>query len=91
MTQQDFQKYIGVLKAAPFTLYPAVDMSSIPSRAPAWIGKQFKYVDDSEAHVIIQDTASDKTYYIPLVLVEFANPGVLRLTRALKPDNGNLL
>jgi hypothetical protein len=91
MTQQEFQKYVPILQQEPFTFYPAVDTSAMPSRAHEWYTKRFRYAGDSETHVIVEECVTSKTYYIPLVLVEFANPGILRLTRALKPDNGGLL
>ena len=89
MTQNDFQKYVPVLNQKPFSLYPAPEVA--PSQAAEWYERKFTYVTDSETHVTIKDAASQKIYQIPLVLIEFANPGLLRLTRQVKPYNGDFV
>lgn len=89
MTQDEFQKYIGVLDQKPFSLYPSPQVPE--SQAQEWYARKYVYVSDSLTHVTIKDAASQKTYQIPLVLIEFANPGLLRLTRQVKPYNGDFV
>ena len=44
----------------------------------------FVYVDDELTHVKIRNSITEKVYDLPLVLVEFANVGVLRLSRMIE-------
>ena len=84
MTFEDFKAYIPILEEKPFELFPA----------PQGMGPQtnkFVYADADPTHLKIQNAGSGKEYSLPLVLIEFASVGVLRLTRAVVPRNGNLV
>jgi hypothetical protein len=89
MNERNFTLYVEVLQQKPFVLYPAIEVSA--TQAADWYDKKFAYISNSETHVTIEDIQSHKSYLIPLALVEFANPGVLRLTRAVKPWNGGFV
>jgi len=92
MDQKDFAKYVPVLCEKPFSLYPLPEVGGTTDVvATEWYERKFTYVIDSPTHVTIEDVQSHKTYLIPLALVEFANPGMLRLTRSLKVWNGGLV
>jgi hypothetical protein len=93
MEQEEFtDKYVDVLKAQPFTLFPSPDFSRAPSIAEQWLYKKLVYVADSKAFIVIGESSNPKkTYNISLALIEFVIPGVLRLTRALVPTNGDLV
>ena len=89
MKFEDFVKlYVDILKREPFLLYPPPEG---PDKRINWRLRKFTYVDDSPAHVTIQDVETQKNYELPLALVEFANPGVLRLSRAVIPWNGSFV
>ena len=88
MDQKEFVKFVDILKAEPFAIYPT---PTGPDQRIKWYLKRFTYVDDSPTHVTIQDTENQKAYDLPLVLVEFANRGVLRLCRAVSPLNGSFV
>jgi hypothetical protein len=84
MTQNEFRKYIQILQQKPFVLYPTPeDMDANNNK--------FEYVDDDQTHVQLRNPVLNKDYSLPLVLVEFANPGVLRLTRETKKFNGSFV
>jgi hypothetical protein len=84
MTQAEFRDYEKILQQKPFVLYPTPDGLDSSNN-------KFDLVDDSKTHLTIHNTAINKDYVIPLILVEFANPGVLRLTRQTKPFNGSFV
>jgi hypothetical protein len=88
MDQQEFVKYIEILKSEPFAIYPP---PAGPDQRINWRLKKFTYVDDSPTHVAIQDIETQKIYDLPLTLVEFANKGVLRLSRSAAPWNGSFV
>jgi hypothetical protein len=88
MEHKEFLKFIEILKLEPFAIYPTI---TGPDQRIKWHLKRFTYVDDSPTHVMIQDTDTQKNYDLPLTLVEFANRGVLRLTRAVSPWNGSFV
>jgi len=88
MEQKEFLKFIEILKAGPFSIYPT---PVGPDQCVRWYLKRFAFVDDSPTHVTIQDTETQKNYDLPLVLVEFANRGVLRLTRVVSPWEGSFV
>lgn len=88
MEQKEFLKFIDILKAEPFAIYPA---PAGPDQRINWRLKKFTYVDDSPTHVTIQDVETEKNYDLPLALVEFANRGVLRLSRSVAPWNGSFV
>lgn len=88
MEQKEFLKYVDILKAEPFSIYPTIVG---PDKRILWHLKKFTYVDDSLTHVIVQDAETQKNYELPLALVEFANRGVLRLTRGVSPINGSFV
>ena len=93
MEQEEFaEKYVDVLKAQAFTLFLSPDFSRAPSIAQHWLDKKFVYVGDTKAYIVIGEALSPRrTYNIALALIEFVIPGVLRLTRALVPTNGDLV
>lgn len=80
MTQDEFRKYIPVLETKPFVLHPPPEGFNAGNN-------KFEYVDCNATHVEVRGAGND--YKVPLVLVEFANPGLLRLTRATKKFNGS--
>jgi hypothetical protein len=84
----DFLNYIDILKQQPFSLYPAPQG---PDLNVNWRLKKFSYVSDSPTHVTIEDTDNQKTYELSLVLIEFANRGVLRLTRQVVSFDGSFV
>jgi hypothetical protein len=88
MDHKDFPKYIEILKQEPFRIYPPPQG---PDQTILWHSRKFVYVDYSPTHIIIQDAETQKSYDLPLVLVEFANRGVLRLTRSISPWNGSFV
>jgi hypothetical protein len=90
MEHKDFLKYLDILKDKPFSLYPPPQGKDENQNGHLRAAK-FSYVDDTPTHVIIADNATSKTYHIPLVLVDFASPGILRLTRQLEPWNGSFV
>jgi hypothetical protein len=87
MEQAEFQKYIPTLEQKSFSIYPAPQESN----NTVWVYKKFVYRDDSPTHITIEDTETHKTYLVPLALVEFANPGILRLIRVVAPSNGSFV
>ncbi len=88
MESKDFQKYIPILKQLDFAIFPAPEG---PNKTIPWPSKKFSFVDDSPTHVTIQDAETHKSYELPLVLVEFANPGVLRVSRQIRAWNGSFV
>lgn len=82
MEHKDFLKYVEILRTEPFGIYPH------PKIAGKISTDRFIYVEDTLTHVHIKSTASEKIYELPLVLVEFANHGTLRLTREVQAWNG---
>ena len=88
MEQKDFLKYVDILRAEPFAIYPTI---TGPDKRILWHLKKFTYVDDSLTHVVVQDTETQKNYDLPLALVEFANRGVLRLLRSVSAWNGSFV
>ena len=88
MESKDFQKYIPILKQQPFAIFP---IPKGPNQTILWHSKKFLYVDDSPTHIVVQDSENQKQYDLALVLVEFANPGVLRLTREVIAWNGSFV
>jgi hypothetical protein len=82
MDVQEFNKYVEILREKPFALFPAPQ---------GFTDNRFTYVDNTQAHVNIQNTVTEREYLLPLMLVEFANPGVLRLKRAVRPFNGSFV
>jgi hypothetical protein len=81
MTRSEFSDYVPILQDESFALYPA----------PKSIFNRFTYVENSSTHVTIEGTSDRKQYELPLVLVEFANHGILRLTREVQPRNGSFI
>jgi len=88
MEHKEFLKYVDILQVEPFAIYPTI---TGPDKRILWHLKRFTYVDDSPTHVTIQDTETQKNYDLPIALVEFANRGVLRLTRGVSPWNGSFV
>jgi hypothetical protein len=84
MEHKDFLKYVDILRQKSFGLYP--NPKNLHSGQ-----NNFTYVEDDPTHVKIQNTTTQKIYDLPLVLVEFANVGVLRLTRAVESFNGSFV
>lgn len=82
MDSKQFGEYIDILQKRPFALHPA----------PGGIDfNRFTYVDDDSTHVRLENERTKKRYQLPLVLVEFANEGVLRLTRTVEAFNGGFV
>ncbi len=88
MEQKEFVKFVDILKREPFAIYPT---PTGPDKRVLWHLKKFSYVDDSPTHITIQDVETQKNYDLPLALVEFANPGVLRLSGPVSPWNGSFV
>jgi hypothetical protein len=86
--QADFAKYIPILQEKPFIIYPTPQG---PGNSVVWHAKKLIYRDDTSTHVIVEDVATQKVYQLPLALVEFANTGILRLTRVVGPSNGSFI
>jgi len=84
MTHDEFMQYHSIIKQDAFRLIP--DPDGIDRR-----DNNFVYADDNRTHVIIKGVATQNQYHLPLVLVEFISPGVVRLTRKVKADEGNLV
>jgi hypothetical protein len=89
MEHKDFLKYLELMKE-PFALYPG-PKSTDQRQNLEFMTRKFTYVDDTPTHVKIQDTVTQKVYDLPLVLIEFVNPGVMRLTRDVTPWNGSFV
>lgn len=83
MEHKDFEKYRHLLQRR-FKLYPN------PSGpvGEVWYSKEFELSDDSPTHLTIRDLETRKTYALPLVLIEFISPGLIRLTREIKIADG---
>jgi len=84
MKPKDFEKHIPVLEERPFELYPApkgLDMNK----------NKFQYADYTDTHVTLVSTATSKIYCLPLSVVDFANPGILRLSREMTVRNGGFI
>jgi hypothetical protein len=76
MNDEEFRKYVNILQSGLFVLYPNPEHMDSSDR--------FEFIGFTETHAFIKRTRDNKQYSLPLVLVEFANPGepvVLRLTR----------
>lgn len=84
MDHNEFKKNLPVLFAKPFALFPAPEGIE-PSN------NQFTYVGHDATHVKLQNAATQTEHILPLALVEFANPGVLRLMRAVTTYNGSFV
>lgn len=80
MEREDFIKFLDILKE-PFELYP-IPTDMIPPQ------NRFRYVDHHATHVTIQSLQMENLYQLPLMLIEFANPGVLKLTRKVRLYSG---
>jgi hypothetical protein len=93
MEKEEFaRKYLDILRSKPFALFPLPNLQGAPlDIADAWQRKSFQYVDHNQAYVTVQDTGNGNNYNIALTLVEYAVPGVLKLTRQLLRSNGDLL
>lgn len=79
MDAKEFAKYAPILQANEFGL--------LPNPKGFNSGDRFKYVSDDGVHFVVRDAATQKHYYLPLAVIEFANPGkpaVLRLTREME-------
>ena len=87
MTRKNYFEY-AALTREPFVLYPP---PKGPDHTIKWQFKKFIAVGDNETHAKIQDIESEKIYDLPLVLIEFVNPGVMRLTREVSPWNGSFV
>jgi hypothetical protein len=82
MNNKDFLIYIPILQEKPFELYPA----------PKGIdNNRFTYIDDEPTYIKIEHISTHKTYALPLAVVEFATPGVLRVSREVVARNGSLV
>ncbi len=88
MNHTDFLVYLGILEEKPFSIYPP---PTGPDKTKAWHLAKFTYVDHSRTHVKIKEEATDKIYDVPLVLVEFASLGVLRVSRQMIAYNGSFV
>jgi hypothetical protein len=84
MTHEEFKNYIGVLQQKPFAIYPMPEGFDD-------ISNKWEYREASTTHAIIFNIAKDKASLVPIVLVEFVNPGVLRLSRRVTPLNGSFV
>jgi hypothetical protein len=84
MTQMEFRNYEKILQQKTFVIYPTPDGLDSGNN-------KFDLLDDSKTHLTVHNTVTNKDYMVPLILVEFANPGVLRLTRETKPFNGSFV
>lgn len=84
MEHKDFLTYLEILKAKAFKLFPCPKNMRADQNS-------FVYVDDEPTHVKIQNTITQKVYDLPIVLVEFANVGVLRLSRVIEAFNGSFV
>ena len=84
MNEQEFALYIPTLNQGPFSLYPP--LCGYDRRK-----NSFVYVDHDRTHVTIKSIVTNNEYILPLVLIEFANPWVLRLTRNVKIFNGSFV
>ena len=90
MEHKDFLCYLDILKDQPFSLYPC-PQGTDQNQNGHFRAAKLIYVDDNPTHVKIQDVKTQKTYDVPLVMVEFVNPGVVRLARQLAPWNGSFV
>ena len=84
MTISELKQYLPVLLQRPFALFPepaGIDPSN----------NRFTLLDYDPTHVRLQNVNTQVEYLLPLVLVEFANPGVLRLMRAVRAFNGSFI
>jgi len=89
MEHKDFLKYLDLIKKPNvFALCPE---PKGPDSNTRWKVNEFLYAGDNLTHVKIQHLETDKVYDLPLVLVEFVNPGVMRLTRQVEPWNGSFV
>ena len=84
MTHDEFMQYLSVLQQGPFALLP--DPKGIDRK-----DNRFIYVDDNLTHVIIQSVSTQNQYHLPLVLIQFVNPGVMRLAREVQVFNGSFV
>jgi len=82
MTLTEFRPFEPVLQANPFEISPA-PKGFQPHDKWRWI-----QMADNSTHIIVREENSQKDYYLPLLLIQFANPGVLVLTRPVFPFNG---
>ena len=84
MTHDEFIQYLSVVKQGPFALLP--DPKGIDRGE-----NRFVYANDNLTHVIIQSVSTQNQYHLPLVLIEFINPGVVRLAREVSVFNGSFV
>ncbi len=78
--------YIFILQNQKFEIYPATkDME----------GNIFEYVDHNGTHLKIRNLLTMKEYFVPLEMIDFANPGqpqaILRLKRAMMVRGSSLV
>jgi hypothetical protein len=84
MSHDEFMQYLPILQQGPFVLLP--DPKGIDRG-----GNRFVYVDDNRTHVIIKSVSTDNQYHLPLALIQFVNPGVMRLAREVQVFNGSFV
>jgi hypothetical protein len=84
VTRLDFEPYIRLLMDHVVQLYPLPKGFNSDHA-------NFTYVDVDQTHLKLKQHTSDKEFLVPLALVEFANPGLVRMTRDIKPFNGSFV
>ncbi len=88
MTKAEFQQYWPVLKREPFCIYPK---PIGPDQNKNFGLIKFTVLNLSETHVSLVEAEGQTGYELPLAVVEFANTGVLRVTRQLYVVNGTFV
>jgi hypothetical protein len=82
MKINEFAEHVEILQHRPFSLWPEPEGIAV---------NRFEYVDDSPTHVRLKNVETGKVYQLSLTLVQFANDGVLRLTRKVEVFNGGFV
>jgi hypothetical protein len=88
MTKTEFQKYWNILKREPFCIYPK---PIGPDQNKNWGLVKFTVLSLSETHVVVVEAEGETAFELPLAVVEFANTGVLRVSRQLYIVNGTFV
>ena len=74
MKKGDFENYTGLLTDCVVQLFP------LPKGFKS-DDNNFTFVGLSQTHLKLKQQSSDQELLVPLALIEFVNPGVVRMTR----------
>ena len=90
MEEAEFHKYLSLARE-PFKIFPAPRPRDHNEDVSYFRCAKFVYVEHNSTHVKVQDNKTEKFYNVPFVLVEFLNPGVMRLSRVVEILEGSFV